>query len=109
MRAKESMQNTPRRWLGVASSLGSTALLALAPKCPLCVAAALSSLGLGGAAASFLGPLLRPLAVLFALVAVAALVVGERRRLHARRAGHSCCVRGGESTRWGLSVPVRRH
>jgi hypothetical protein len=73
--------------------VGSTVLVALAPKCPLCVAAVLSSLGLGAAAASLLGPLVRPLAIAFALGAVAALVAGERRRLHARRSVHSCCSR----------------
>jgi hypothetical protein len=93
MGANESTQNTPRRWLRVVTSVGSTALLALAPKCPLCVAAVLSSLGLGAAAASFLGPLVRPFSIAFVLVAVAALVAGERRRLHARRAAHSCCSR----------------
>ena len=109
MQAKGSMRSMLRRWLGVASSLGSTVLLALAPKCPLCVAAALSSLGVGAAAASFLGPLVRPLAIAFVLVAAAALVVGERRRRYERRSTSSCCARGGKSTRWGLPVPARRH
>jgi hypothetical protein len=93
MRTNAATQNTPRRLLSVVTSVGSTALLALAPKCPLCVAAVLSSLGLGAAAASFFGPLLRPFSIAFALVAVTALVVGERRRLQARRAAHSCCSR----------------
>jgi hypothetical protein len=89
----ESKRVAPRRWPSVVSSLGSTVLLALVPKCPLCVAAVLSSLGLGAAAASFLGPLLRPFAILLVLVAVVALAAGERRRVHARRAAHSCCSR----------------
>lgn len=93
MRPKEPMKNSPQRWLRIATPLGSTALLALVPKCPLCVAAVLSSLGLGAAAASFVGPLLRPFAIAFALVAVVALAAGERRRIRARRVAHSCCAR----------------
>ncbi len=95
MRTHESKQGAPRRGLNLVTSLASTVLLALVPKCPLCVAAVLSSLGLGAAAASFLGPLLRPFAILLVLVAIAALAMGERRRFRARRTAHSnsCCSR----------------
>jgi hypothetical protein len=57
---------------------------ALAPKCPLCVAAALSAIGLGGAGALHLAPFLRPLGIALAVVIGASLVWAERRRAHCK-------------------------
>lgn len=51
------------------SSVGTLVLAALVPKCPLCVAAALSAWGLGASAATVVAPAVRPVA--FGLVAVA--------------------------------------
>jgi hypothetical protein len=67
-------------WLAVVPGL---ALIA-APKCPLCLAAYLSLLGVGAGAASAAAPLFAPIGV--ALVAATALValVRWRRRLPAR-------------------------
>jgi hypothetical protein len=59
-------------------------LTALAPKCPLCLAAYLSLFGIGGAAASVVHPLLRPLGALLVALAVATLLrhwLGTRRRV----------------------------
>jgi len=81
---------------GGATSLGTLVAVALLPKCPLCVAALLSGLGLGAAATGRLAPLARPLGI--ALVAAALLAVAwvEWRRWLARRGGSApskggCC------------------
>jgi len=68
------MRTVERRSIGRASStsasLGTVLLVALMPKCPLCVAAALTAIGLGTSLASGLSPFVRPL--VFALLAVTA-------------------------------------
>jgi hypothetical protein len=51
---------------GLASSLGAGLGAVLLPKCPLCVAAVLSSLGLGATAAGLLAVVLRPAALTLA-------------------------------------------
>ena len=82
--------NTPR-----ASSLGTLLAAAFVPKCPLCVAAMLSAIGVGTGAASTIAPVVRPLMFGLALAALALLVRSEWRRLRARRAGTSsppCCA-----------------
>ncbi len=69
---------------GAARALASfTSLLAaaLVPKCPLCVAALLSALGLGAGSASLLAPWLRPFVLGTGGVAILSLVWSERRRL----------------------------
>jgi hypothetical protein len=58
------------------------ALTALAPKCPMCLAAYLSLFGIGGAAATLVHPLLRPLGMALCAVSV---VLGIRAVLAARR------------------------
>ena len=77
------------------SSAGTLVLAALVPKCPLCVAAALSACGLGASAASAVAPAVRPVA--FALVAVATITLVlfavRRIRAHTRVSGAgSCCA-----------------
>lgn len=71
----------------VARSGGMSALAVIAavlvPKCPLCVAAALSAMGLGAAVSSRLAPFVRPFG--FALAGLGALVIlyfEWRRRRH---------------------------
>lgn len=60
------------------------ALLALlAPKCPFCLAAYLSLLGLGAGTAGVLAPMLRPFGIALVVVALATLVVTYARRLTA--------------------------
>lgn len=73
----------------LAASLG----LVLLPKCPLCIAAYLMSLGVGTQAASAAAPLLRPLAGLVIAAAVIALIVSLRRRRPA-----PCCAQAYGST-----------
>jgi hypothetical protein len=67
------------------SSLGAALGLALLPKCPLCVAAYLASLGVGADLAGRAAPVVRPLVVAVLAVALLALVAGVRRR-------RSCCA-----------------
>ena len=86
------------RALGVASPVGSVVLLVLAPKCPLCIAAYLASIGLGVGAAACLAPLLRPALFVFAALGVLALLwrIARRARPAAfgvadARASVECC------------------
>ncbi len=70
---------------GRAASLGTIALAALVPKCPLCVAAMLSALGMGSAAAFAIAPAVRPVVFTLAALAVALLARLEWRRLRKAR------------------------
>ena len=79
-----------------ASSLAALLSLVFLPKCPLCIAAYLAGLGLGTGAAAFAAPLVRPLAVVLALMAGAALLRSGWRyyRRDARAPGSrstNCC------------------
>jgi hypothetical protein len=70
--------------LGVALGLAA----ALLPKCPLCIAAYLSAIGVGTAAAHTLAPLLFPLGiglVAISLALLAIVAVRHRRALNLRR------------------------
>jgi hypothetical protein len=62
-----------------ASSLGALVSLVFVPKCPLCVAAYLMSLGAGAGAAAWAAPLIRPLALALGVTAFTALLVGAWR------------------------------
>jgi hypothetical protein len=75
-----------------AASFGTVALAVLAPKCPLCVAAALSALGLGTASAGCIAPFVRPAAFALAAAAVLALVWGEARRRRRAAKAPDCCA-----------------
>lgn len=76
-------------------SVGTFVLAALVPKCPLCVAAALSAWGVSATAASAVAPGVRPVAFALAGLAAASLI-GVGARFHggkARRApAASCCA-----------------
>jgi hypothetical protein len=79
------------------ASIGTLVLAVLVPKCPLCVAAALSALGVGATAASALAPAVRPLVFVVAATAVVGLAIAEGRRLarkrrHTETGTHSCCA-----------------
>jgi hypothetical protein len=69
----------PRR-AGAALALGSGLLAALLPKCPLCLVAWLSLFGVTVGAASVALAVLRPLALLLAVVGVAYTCRRWRRR-----------------------------
>jgi hypothetical protein len=60
----------------LALSLG---LAALVPKCPMCLAAYLSLIGLGGGLAAYAHPFMRPLSILIVALAVAGLLLQRRR------------------------------
>lgn len=82
--------------LSGATTLGSLVLTALLPKCPLCVAAVLSALGVGAAASTAVAPFVRPLAYALMLLAVANLAwtvqrIYARRKLGAERRRPPCC------------------
>ncbi|HEX7450759.1 MAG TPA: hypothetical protein VF294_00660 [Polyangiaceae bacterium] len=78
-------------WLGTA--LGAL----LVPKCPLCVAAALSLLGVNAVAASSAAPLIRPLSFAVSVAFLLCVLRSERRssvlrRLRVRKGNNrSCC------------------
>ena len=62
-----------RRWPALLTSAGTVAAAVLVPKCPLCVVAALSALGIGVGmtAAGLFVMLVRPVAAVVAIGAVA--------------------------------------
>ena len=80
-----------------ASSLAALLSLVFLPKCPLCIGAYLAGLGLGTTAAAFAAPLVRPLAVVLAIVAGAALLRSgwryfrRKARPKADRPTNCCC------------------
>ncbi|MEP7052573.1 MAG: hypothetical protein ABJB12_19555 [Pseudomonadota bacterium] len=81
-----------RRFLSGSSASGLGAALAalLVPKCPLCVAALLTLVGMGAPLASAIAPLLRPL--LFGLLVVTLLWLLIA-RVHARRSSDAGLAR----------------
>ena len=79
-----------RPWRAFALSGPGLALTALLPKCPVCVAAWLSTLGLGGALATELAPWLRGALLLVALLLTAA---GTQALLTPRRPPECCSER----------------
>jgi hypothetical protein len=93
----------PDRRIRLASRTSSAAAIiaaALAPKCPLCVAAMLSALGVGSVFARFLGGVARPFAFTLAALAVVLLGFAELRRLVLRRralTAPSCCSPSGHA------------
>ena len=88
------MRARSARAAGGATSLGTLLAVALLPKCPLCVAAMLSGLGLGAAATGRLAPLVRPLGLALVVAALLAVAWMEWRRWRGRR-GRSAPSRGG--------------
>ena len=74
-----------RRRFGAATSLAAWIGVALMPKCPLCVAVALSGLGVGAAWATGLSSYARPGAWGVAVAAVLWTLYVEGRRFRARR------------------------
>ena len=94
LKAPERGESWLERTGSVASSVGAVLGLIFLPKCPLCIAAYLASFGVGAGAAAFAAPLLRPLAVVLALMAFAALLRSAWRSV-AREPTTSpgCCAR----------------
>jgi hypothetical protein len=87
-----------RRWFGAASSVAGWIGVALMPKCPLCVAVALSGLGVGATWATALSPYVRGAAWSVAGAALLFTLFMEGRRILRRRASPgrgirepSCC------------------
>jgi hypothetical protein len=64
-----------RRLRGAASGIGAGLLAVLIPKCPLCVAAWLTALGVGATGAGLVAPLVRPVALALILVATVLAIV----------------------------------
>ena len=98
-------------WLAVVTGIAA----ALAPKCPLCLAAYLSIVGVNVAAARVLAPLFLPVGLVLAGLGLAALVALRLARAPTRWLGGS--VRGtpggarrvrGDETRHGGPVAVVR-
>jgi hypothetical protein len=75
-----------RRWPGMLTSGGAALGALLAPKCPFCVLAILSTcgLGVGMGTAGMLAMVMRPVAALIAIVALLVVIAPAFRR--ARRA-----------------------
>jgi hypothetical protein len=74
-----------------AASVSTVILAVLTPKCPLCVAAVLSGLGLGAAGAGAVAPFVRPFAFLLAGLALLSLARAEWRRRRAVTPARTCC------------------
>jgi hypothetical protein len=80
--AKNRNRAKPTLATSVAAGIG----VALLPKCPLCVAALLMSLGMGATGAAILGPIARPGLLALACGALLAGIAYEWRRRRQRRA-----------------------
>jgi len=68
---------------------------ALVPKCPLCLAAYLTSFGVSGTVAAWAAPWLRPAAALLSLGSLVLLALGllqsVRRKARSRPSSHASC------------------
>lgn len=100
---------SPREGMARGASAGVPAFAvlgaALMPKCPLCVAAVLSTLGVGLSTRLWVAPMVRPLALAVAVVAVVLFVLGEWLRRAGRGASGPCgCA--VESPRDGRAPPA---
>jgi hypothetical protein len=91
-----------RRFGAGGTSLAAIVATALVPKCPLCVAAALSALGIGAAAAHRMAPFVRAGGVVLAVIAGLTLLFLEWRRRASMKLALSsmkgvlpCCPRRG--------------
>ena len=93
-----------RRLASIVGSLGTIILAALIPKCPLCVAAALSAVGLGATIGASLAPIVRPVAFVCAAIALLASVRVVWRRRHTSTCGDAGCERSLRTRGWG-SLP----
>lgn len=76
MSRRDELQNGRRTLSSFAASLGSALAIALMPKCPLCIAAALSSLGASAALSGVVAPVVRPLVVVIGAAAALAFAMG---------------------------------
>lgn len=72
----------PRRRARLAWSLAPAIALAVLPKCPLCVVAYLSAIGIGAGIAAPLAGVLVPVARVAAVAALVAIAVWAARRAH---------------------------
>jgi uncharacterized membrane protein YjjB (DUF3815 family) len=76
----------------IASSIVAAIGFVLLPKCPLCIAAYLVSLGLGAEAASGAAPMIRPIvSVALAASLIALFATAWRRRRRAPVVTATCC------------------
>lgn len=80
-----------RRGARASTSVASWLLVALLPKCPLCVAAALSAVGVSASLGALLAPLLRPVAWALAAACAVWLVRAEWRRRRDIRSRERTC------------------
>ena len=78
-------------------SIGTIAAALLLPKCPMCIAVALSAIGLGGSFGAAVAPLLRPVAIALGGLALLTLAWAEVRRRRARASGDCCAARAGRA------------
>lgn len=88
----------PRKRVAIAAGIG----LVLLPKCPLCIAAYLMSLGVGAEVASTAAPLLRPIAAIAiaaAVIAMIATLLRARRRRPAVCCDYAACRSTTENAR----------
>ena len=85
MSRRDELQNGRRTLSSFAASFGSALAIVLMPKCPLCIAAALSSLGASAALSGMVAPVVRPVIMVMGAVAALAFAVGILPALWRRR------------------------
>jgi len=103
-----SLRDGVRRVASASTSIGAIVVAALIPKCPLCIAAALSAIGVGATLASSLAPIVRPIGIGLAVVALIVLGSGEWRRRKQRACAGACGRPRSPSLRLAARVTARR-
>lgn len=88
-----SRRDGVRRVARASASIGAIVVAVLIPKCPLCIAAWLSAIGVGATLGLTLAPVVRPSVIALAVLALVVVARGEWRRRRRRLCASACEAR----------------